>query len=89
MVAIKKMFLISFTINIIIGFLILGVAIIPGFNLIGVPIISFVWLGVNLIMLLVCLFKCKMPSMPGCKANFTDYQKYRQEHQKNNQLRGL
>ena len=61
MVALKKMILISFTINIILFFLLGSVAILPGLNLIGVPFILVGLGGINLIMLLVCLFKCEMP----------------------------
>lgn len=57
----KKMALISFTTNIIVFFLLFSVAIIPGLNLVGVPFIIVGIVGMNLIMLLVCLFTCKMP----------------------------
>ena len=53
------MAIISFTVNIIIFFLLFGVAILPGLNLVGVPFVIMLIFGVNLIMLLVCLFKCK------------------------------
>ena len=79
MVSLKKMILISFTINIILFFLLCAVAILPGINLVGVPFIVVGLGGINLIMLLVCLFKCKMPSF---QSNFTDYSKYRHNHEK-------
>ena len=62
MVELSKMVLISFTINAVFFFLIFAVLMIPGLNLIGTPFLVVGWSGVNLIMLLVCMFKCKMPS---------------------------
>ena len=60
MVSIKKMFLISFTINIVIFFIFGSVAILPGLNLVGVPFIMVAWGGINMIMMIVCMFKCKL-----------------------------
>ena len=62
MVALKKMIMISFTINIILFFLLASVAILPGINLVGVPFIMVGLGGTNLIMLLICMFKCEMGS---------------------------
>ena len=60
MVTIKKMAIISFTVNIILFFILGSVAILPGLNLVGVPFIMVGLGGINLIMLLVCLFTCTM-----------------------------
>ncbi len=63
MVALTKMILISFTVNIILFFLLAAVAILPGLNLVGVPFIVVGLGAINLILLLVCLFSCEMPSL--------------------------
>ena len=65
MVAIKKMFLIAFTINIVIFFIFGSVAILPGLNLVGVPFILVAWGGINMIMMIVCMFKCDTSGLPG------------------------
>ena len=62
MVELKKMAIISFTVNSIIFFMLGSVAILPGLNLVGVPFILVALGGINLVMLLVCLFTCEMPS---------------------------
>ena len=66
-----KMILISFTVNAILFFLLFSVGILPGINIVGVPFIIVGLGAINLIMLLVCLFKCKMPTF-GAQP-FTDY----------------
>ena len=83
MVELTKMMLISFTVNAILFFLLFAVGVLPGINLVGVPFIV-VGLGViNLIMLLVCLFKCKMPHfMPEPFTNLIN----RQSNSKNKSL---
>ena len=65
MVELKKMIMISFTINIILFFLLAAVAILPGINVVGVPFIIVRLGAINLIMFLVCLFTCKMPHFGG------------------------
>ena len=58
MVDFKKMFMIGFTFNIVFFFIVGSVAILPGLNLVGVPfLIVFIGLA-NLIMGLICMFKC-------------------------------
>ena len=64
MVDLKKMVLISFTINVVSFFMLFAVGIIPGLNLMGVPFIFLGIFTINLIMFFICLFKCKMPKMP-------------------------
>lgn len=59
----KKLIIIMFVVNIIIWFLLLGMAIIPGINLVAVPTIIWCWMGINVIFSTVCLFKCT--NVPG------------------------
>ncbi len=61
MVAIKKMALISFTINTICLFLMAALAF-TGVGLVGVPFFVVGLGAANLFMMLYCMFKCEFPA---------------------------
>lgn len=66
MVSLKKMILISVTVNMVIMFLIFaGFILPPPLSFVAGPFSLVVFVMFNLIMFLVCLFKCEMPHFGG------------------------